>query len=111
MEGFQAVLGFILGVIIFLLILSKLRVLFMGYYVMIFFFFISLCLGMILAKFLSWLVIILIVLGIILYIYFKLNPSSPTQTDENSKNPEETNNPAETQETEQESVDSNTETK
>lgn len=96
MEGFQAVLGFILGVIIFLLILSKLRVLFMGYYVMIFFFFISLCLGMILAKFLSWLVIILIVLGIILYIYFKLNPSSPTQTNENSENSEEANNPTET---------------
>ena len=81
MEGFQAVLGFILGVVIFLIILSKLRVIFMGYYVMIFFFFISLCLGMILAKFLSWLVIILIIIGIIAFIYIKLHSGSPPESD------------------------------
>ncbi len=81
MEGFQAVLGFILGVVIFLIILSKLRVIFMSYYVMIFFFFISLCLGMILAKFLSWLVIILIIIGIIAFIYIKLHSGSPPESD------------------------------
>lgn len=68
MEAFQAVLGFILGVIIFLIMLSKLRVIFMGYYVMVFFFMISLALGMILAKIFSWLVIILIVIGVIAYL-------------------------------------------
>ena len=77
MEAFQAVLGFILGVIIFLAMLSKLRVIFMGYYVMIFFFMISLALGMILAKLFSWLVIILIVIGVIAYLYFKFADDSP----------------------------------
>lgn len=64
MEAFQAFLGFILGVIIFLLILYNLKIIFMGYPVMIFFFMISLAIGMILAKIFSWLVVILIVIGI-----------------------------------------------
>lgn len=91
MEGFQAVLGFILGVVIFLVILASMKFLFMGFYSMLFFFFISLCLGMILAKFLSWLVIILIVIGIGFYIYCKLtSPPSSDNKNENNQN-EETN--------------------
>lgn len=80
MEAFQAFLGFILGVIIFLLILYNLKIIFMGYPVMIFFFMISLAIGMILAKIFSWLVVILIVIGIVLFILskFLLNDSPPS---------------------------------
>lgn len=88
MEAFQAVLGFILGVIIFLIMLSKLRVIFMGYYVMVFFFMISLALGMILAKIFSWLVVILIVIGVIAYLYFKFTDDSSPPS--NQGNAEET---------------------
>lgn len=78
MEAFQAVLGFIFGVVIFFAMLSKLRVWFVSYVVLIFFFAIALCLGMILAKLLSWLIIILIVLcvGIWLYSKFFSGPST-----------------------------------
>ncbi len=87
-------LGFILGVVIFLVILSSMKFLFMGFYSMLFFFFISLCLGLIIAKFLSWLVIILIVIGIGFFIYCKLSDSSGSseKTDESTQNQETNQN-------------------
>lgn len=97
MEAFQAVLGFILGVIIFLIMLSKLRVIFMGYYVMVFFFVISLAVGMILAKIFSWLVIILIVIGVIAYLYFKFSDDSPPPN--NQEKTEETKDSQDTKST------------
>lgn len=83
MEAFQAVLGFVFGAILFFVILSKLRFLFISYGVIILFFFISLCLGMILAKLLSWLIIILIVVCVGIWIYMKLF-SNPSSSSENS---------------------------
>lgn len=92
MEAIQAVLGFILGVIIFLIMLSKLRVWFMSYYSLVFFFLISLALGVILAKVLSWFIIILIVIGIIVFIYTKLTaPPKGNEEEEKPSESEETN--------------------
>ena len=92
MEAIQAVLGFILGVIIFLIVLSKLRVWFMSYYSLVFFFLISLALGVILAKVLSWFIIILIVIGIIAFIYTKLTaPPKGNEEEEKPSESEETN--------------------
>ncbi len=94
MEAIQTGLGFILGVIIFLVMLSKLRVWFISYYSLVFFFIISLALGVILAKVLSWFIIILIVIGVVIYIYMKLTAppkkedgdTDQTSSDETSDN-------------------------
>lgn len=87
MEAIQTGLGFILGVIIFLVMLSKLRVWFISYYSLVFFFIISLALGVILAKVLSWFIIILIVVGVVLYIYLKLTAPPKEEDGEADQNP------------------------
>ena len=99
MEAIQTGLGFILGVIIFMTLLSKLRVWFMSYYSLVFFFLISLALGVILAKVLSWFIIILIVLGVILYIYTKLKAAPDDENSESGQaESDETNNTTENNE-------------
>ena len=91
MEAIQAGLGFVLGVIIFLIMLSKLRVWFMSYYSLVFFFIISLALGVLLAKVLSWFIIILIVIGVILFIYMKLTaPPKEEKAEDDSSGSDET---------------------
>lgn len=91
MEAIQAGLGFVLGVIIFLIMLSKLRVWFMSYYSLVFFFIISLALGVLLAKVLSWFIIILIVIGVILFIYMKLTaPPKEEKAEDDSSGSGET---------------------
>ena len=64
--------------------LSKLRMWFMSYYSLVFFFVIALALGVILAKVMSWFIIILIVIGVIAYIYSKVSGSSKGDGDDDS---------------------------
>ena len=86
METIQSVLGFVLGVIIFVIIFSKMKFFFISHATLVFIFMISLALCIIAAKLLSWLVIILVVIGAIIAIYcfFTSSPSEKGNEDEDA---------------------------
>lgn len=98
MEAIQTGLGFIFGVILFLLMLSKLRMIFVSYYSLVFFFAISLALGIILAKVLSWFIIILLVIAVIVFIYLKLTSPPKSAGGSEDEASDEPSGEAETQE-------------
>lgn len=69
MDALAGVIGFILGVILFVVIYKKLSLIFASFRTLAFLFFISLVLGVIIAKVFLWLAIIGAVVGAILWLF------------------------------------------
>ncbi len=73
MKAIQGFLGLIFGIIIFILLLSKIRMIFISNWALVFFFLLSCLIGVIIAKIISWLIVILLVLAAVVFIYTKLS--------------------------------------
>lgn len=77
MNTICAIVGFVLGVIIFLVLMRRLNFLFVTFYTIFFIFGISVVIGYIIAKLFLWIAIIAIVIGIIIWL------ASPAKAKEN----------------------------
>ncbi len=82
MNAICGIVGFVLGVIIFLILMNRLSFIFVSFYTIAFVFGISVILGFIIAKLFLWLAIIGIVIGLIVWLVSPSKPKENVESDD-----------------------------